>query len=915
MSIRFLLASLGKIVLALFIGACITLFFLEKDHRFKMMVEKKVKQFFKESFRGDLEGTVVEVNLLWPTLKMKNLVVTPVDDTTNWSWHAQSGTLHFSWLSLLLHGKIAIHIMLNKYEATSAYEHNELAIAYHLQRLFEPPALEVPAFLKSLQIYKGIFHVYDTEHALDCTVHLHCDMKKIGQKAKVSFYPHDGMLQINQKICGERFAGSVLVDAHDTAKGLSLKVLTSLTFNLPQLATPSCFLHGSWDSNHGNFSLHNSDRTFVIDPLTINNDNMVFFNLRSPLSTLVQCLTDIKPNEPIEGTCTVHAKTNLANPLKNLRADIALHSMRYKRFSCAKAKGSAESCPSGIKGTLDLMLTPSVMFQASGIWHENKGARIKVCNTTPLEWPGWFWSLPAGSITGQVDVANIGDMCATYSATAHHALMNTSMTSTGSIVKKGAVIQAAGKVDTKKYNVECILTPSLVVRSGTISENGATLVSVSGDQSKMQGALNYAFIRSFFSLPLRDELSGEGILAVETTLQEKNGTEPLIIKGRMHLENGTIKIPQLYNFLQKFDAHFVIDVKNRNVVVTDMLCSLHRGGISSKRISMQVSPDYMVSYMHLPLIFDSCFMSWQKDLFAIISGSLQVTYQQDKPLSLGGIIIADKAQLKGNLFSNELQQSLLLSAVQAPTPKTSEIELDLHIMTKEPLVVKTSFLEAKAKGNIAIKNTVSSPEVTGSIEILNGTLNFPYKPLLITHGLLTFMPQQTYDPLIELTAKNKVKKYTVTLQVNGSLQNPHIRFESAPTLTEEQVIALLLAGAESSSLHMLMPTLVMQNLQHIIFGPAQSSSKLNTYFKSIFKPLANVRIVPRFTDETGRGGLRGAIEVEVSDQLSGVIERNFSLTEDIKLEVDYLLSDDVSLRGLQDERGDLGAEMEVRWKF
>jgi hypothetical protein len=76
-----------------------------------------------------------------------------------------------------------------------------------------------------------------------------------------------------------------------------------------------------------------------------------------------------------------------------------------------------------------------------------------------------------------------------------------------------------------------------------------------------------------------------------------------------------------------------------------------------------------------------------------------------------------------------------------------------------------------------------------------------------------------------------------------------------------------------------------------------------------------VRIVPSFTDETGRGGLRAAIEIDVNDQLSAVIEKNFSLSEDVKFEIDYALSDDISLKGIQDERGDFGGEMEVKWKF
>ena len=74
-------------------------------------------------------------------------------------------------------------------------------------------------------------------------------------------------------------------------------------------------------------------------------------------------------------------------------------------------------------------------------------------------------------------------------------------------------------------------------------------------------------------------------------------------------------------------------------------------------------------------------------------------------------------------------------------------------------------------------------------------------------------------------------------------------------------------------------------------------------------------MVPSFSDQTGRGGLRGAIEIDVNDRWRALIQKNFSLTEDTRLEVEYLVSDEISVRGVANERRDVGAEVEMRWKF
>jgi len=46
-----------------------------------------------------------------------------------------------------------------------------------------------------------------------------------------------------------------------------------------------------------------------------------------------------------------------------------------------------------------------------------------------------------------------------------------------------------------------------------------------------------------------------------------------------------------------------------------------------------------------------------------------------------------------------------------------------------------------------------------------------------------------------------------------------------------------------------------------------------------------------------------------------LIQKNFSLTEDTKFELEYFFSDDITLRAIRDERRDIGGEVELRWKF
>ena len=83
----------------------------------------------------------------------------------------------------------------------------------------------------------------------------------------------------------------------------------------------------------------------------------------------------------------------------------------------------------------------------------------------------------------------------------------------------------------------------------------------------------------------------------------------------------------------------------------------------------------------------------------------------------------------------------------------------------------------------------------------------------------------------------------------------------------------------------------------------------------ILKPLQYIHFVPSFGDQSGRGGLRGKIEIDLNDRWRAMIQNNFNLSEDTRFEVEYMLSDDVSLKAGRDEHRDVTAEIEMRWKF
>lgn len=960
---------LGKIFIALLAGVSIALVVVQRDEKFKALAYANVQQFFAQSFEGDLQGTVVEINLFSPRIIMNNLVIKPLPGKTGWQWTAQQATLYFSWLTFLLTGKISINIELMGYEADSELVNNQLAIAYHLDRLFSSPDTQIPAILKSLQIRKGILRAHDSINNIQAIAHVHIDMKRINQQPRIKFYITDGALHYEDKPYLRSLSGSVHVNPVDINNETKIKAHVNCSAQIPQLDNILCFIEGSWHYDHGQWCINSSDNRLRIDPLTYDEHDNVSCIFNLPCSYIAQLIPSFKQHD-IQGIC--HGKVNVKLPeLTPLTGEIKFDNCTYQGYSIdnatitahsvdtyhveeeakthasvrrslpslgtrtsevgqaqsidarhaqgeAKASASAQSNSLGWQGAADLRITPAV--QLHGLWHltSDHELKLELANTTTVQIPGLNWNIKPAACAVHAKVARNGSVDASYVAAIEDDQAH-NLESSGVIKKIEQQITVSGScakmvdgkaIQPKNYEIQASTDPLKLDHFVCLDGADTICEFHMNDNLALQGSMNYAYIRSWLPDPLRQELNGEGFITIKASKEQHKFT------GTLSMEKGVIKIPKLYNFIRSFNSNFEYNTDAQKCTIQDLRCSLNRGSISSKQMLILFDDQYNSTFMHCPLTFDSCFVSWQKDLFAILSGFL--LYKNcNGAQSVDATIIADKGQLKSNLFSTDLTKSIVpFSASSSPVSDShAPVDINVHFLTKDPVHVKTSFLEAQAQVDVTIKKNIQQPELSGSIDVISGELKFPYKPLSITGGSIVLLPEQLDDPMIELTAKNKIKKHAVGLYVTGSLKSPHIHFESSPVLTEEQIISLLLAGSQDSSLNLLMPTLVAQNMHQVLFGPAQSASKLTSYFSGLLNPLAYVRIVPRFTNESGRGGLRGAIEIGVTDKLTGLIEKNFSLTEDTVFEVEYAISDELSVRGIKDEHGDLGGEMEMRWKF
>ncbi len=901
------------LIFALLSGSIITLFFAQRDEWTQRKMGQVFQSIFQENFDSTITFRVKDLNFFAPHIIFEDVVVN-VQNSDKWSWRCKTFTVSFSWMHFISAGSIDMRVSVDGLEVKSSVNNGALAIAPHLEKLMQKPDFPIPTVLKSVVLKKSKMYAYDEANKSAATASWNSSSLKIGNVFKTSMYITDGTVSLYDRACIVGMSGNMHISAIDKGHAPEVTVRVSGSFQSPHLGMHDiCYITGTWERNHGRFSLSSAQNELVFDPIIITpRDTKI--TARFPLSFAWRFAHNDVADDRISGNglLSLYATRDASS---RVEGQMVLENMQYQHKQlCDTSKLTVTGRDTNWRGNVSVRAHGAELAGAWR-WHDQlKQGNIHLTNVTSVPVPRIaYWHILPQDFSCRIS-SDHGVVVGSYDNRVTNILSNVSYTSHGALTMNDGIFSAQGKVNQQRYEVVGSVQPHFQLQKCMYyDQSGIPLVTISThyqDEYKrtvLDGSITFPFVRSLIYQMMRYDLQGEGVLNVHGAMNRD------AIDLQLHLADATIRLPQTYNFIDGFDAAITFDTATYSLIMRDMQCSLHTGKVRSLRAIATFDTHGGCTFVHAPVLFDRCLLNVKKDLFAIVSGRvLFLKGENNHPLIKGQLII-DRAQLKENLFSDVFRRRLFKYTENVFHRSDEQMDCDITIETKAPIRVDTDFLQTNAKVHVAIKNTIQSPEFSGSVSLLSGSLVFPYKSLHITKGSIYFLPEQSYDPMIELVARNNIKKYNVTLHVTGSLQQHHIMLDSTPPLTQEQITTLLLVGSEEESLNVMMPALIVQNLKGLLFSDNQSSV-LHKYFKPFLKQF-NINLVPSFTDKSGRGGLRGAIEIDVNDRWRALIQKNFSLSEDTRFELEYLLSDDISLRGIRDERRDLGGEVEVRWKF
>lgn len=246
-------------------------------------------------------------------------------------------------------------------------------------------------------------------------------------------------------------------------------------------------------------------------------------------------------------------------------------------------------------------------------------------------------------------------------------------------------------------------------------------------------------------------------------------------------------------------------------------------------------------------------------------------------------------------------------------PLTPETAVAVNLKRRGPIKVDNNLAQLDLNPDLKITGTLGNPIVNGRITVTQGTVTFQKNDFEVLSGAIDFVNPMRTEATVDIESQTKVRDWTITLAIEGALNNLEIRLSSVPFEEQSDILSLLLIGKTSQEL--------TQAQTGVRVSPSGMVAELiaDTYGEEIKKATSlDILRVDSGDFTTAQSGEnikltvgktltpRLSIQYEVQNSTAGAVQRGIAA---------YKLLDHVLLNGYQGNNGVYGADIQFKYDF
>jgi len=253
--------------------------------------------------------------------------------------------------------------------------------------------------------------------------------------------------------------------------------------------------------------------------------------------------------------------------------------------------------------------------------------------------------------------------------------------------------------------------------------------------------------------------------------------------------------------------------------------------------------------------------------------------------------------------------------------------MDVRLRESDKIWIDNTIARIRLHSELGLIGTLAQPNLSGRLSVEEGYVLYLDRKFQVKQGVLDFIDPHRINPVVDFNAQADIKgyqtwsrqPYTVSLNIQGSLDHAVTELTSSPPLDRPDIVTLLTVGATREQM------LAKENGGRSSLGNVLEDrvGHLSTWQVSGFAGghLGNLLNLEKMSIDGNlfRFGKSWGPQLLASKKITDRMEISYTTrvghANEQSIRLDYRLSKILSLEGQTDQQGQSGLDLKFRWKI
>ncbi len=403
-----------------------------------------------------------------------------------------------------------------------------------------------------------------------------------------------------------------------------------------------------------------------------------------------------------------------------------------------------------------------------------------------------------------------------------------------------------------------------------------------------------------------------GILDIKTgsvygTIEVKGDVQNPTLNGRAVVNDAELEIVATKSKVTKVNAELIL---NQNRIVLSKISGQAGRGLVTASGWTELAGLTKIKSLHYEIKGQDLPIHPQKDIFAVVSGDLEIAMRENEPTSLQGNIKVSEALLTIG-FGGE-----------ANGATSSNLTYNISVKGERGIWLRNANCDIELAIDLNLRKTLTEIFYSGNLKSRRGNFYYLDHNFNLTEGIIKFDNINELNPELSLQGEKYTRplklnsgaseRIKLVLQLTGSLKEPIFNFKSEPPiLSQEDIITYLTLNVTTQE--------ISAAEQQAIFNKLVSERFLGYFERELAKRLRNYLKIDYLQFESGlfEGGKTTKVTVGkyIAPNLYTTYTHNVAnFSQDI-FRIEYYITKSQELVGERDEQGRYRFKYQFKFRY